>query len=106
MPTKQLLLHLFSYEKNITLIFINVKLNGKPIIYKSYGNILTRKFLAAKNTLSNFRYNSIINFLALTLTMSRHAVKVRNQEEGIHVLTDKYIVDVYCTCCVKSIRFF
>ena len=42
-----------------------------------------RKFLdAKKDTLSTFRYNSIINFLALTLTMSRHAVKVSNQEEG------------------------
>ena len=37
-----------------------------------------------KNTLSTFRYNSIINFLALTLTMSRHAVKVSNQGELTH----------------------
>ena len=36
-------------------------------------------------------------FWQLSLTMSRHAVKVRNQEEGTHILTDKYIVDVYCT---------
>ena len=43
-------------------------------------------------------------FWQLSLTMSRHAVKVRNQEEGTHVLTDKYIVDVYYTCWVKSIR--
>ena len=34
-------------------------------------------------------------FWQLSLTMSRHAVKVRNQEEGTQVLTDKYIVDVY-----------
>ena len=38
----------------------------------------------AKKYFSNFRYNSIINFLALTLTMSRHAVKVSNQEEQTH----------------------
>ena len=53
-----------------------------------------RKFLDAKNTLSTFRYNSIINFLALTLTMSRHAVKVSNQQEG---------ADVYG--CVHSMHY-
>ena len=30
-------------------------------------------------------------FWQLTLTMSRHTVKVRNQEEGTNVYTDKYI---------------
>ena len=45
-------------------------------------------------------------FWQLSLTMSRHAVKVRNQEEGTHILTDKYIVDVYCTRGVKSVRVF
>ena len=30
-------------------------------------------------------------FWQLTLTMSRHTVKVMNQEEGTNVYTDKYI---------------
>ena len=66
----------------VTHIFLNVNCNGKPIIYQIIRQYFDAEILSCKKYFSNFRYNSIINFLALTLTMSRHAVKVSNQQEG------------------------
>ena len=51
---------------------------------KLYGECFDAEIPKCETYFSNFRYNSIINFLALTLTMSRHAVKVSNQGELTH----------------------
>ena len=65
-----------------------------------------RKFQNAKRTFLTLGTTQSSIFLALTLTMSRHAVKVSNQEEGLdeyrravyinHVLFATYLFFVFC----------